>query len=143
MAGMILSLPLQFGARLTGSQEVPPTGSSGVGVATVAFDQAMNTLRVALAVTNTNQVTVAHIHVGPPGQNGPIVLFLYGPSAPRNFIRPTVITNRTFTARDLVGPLAGMPLSALAQEVARGNAYVNVHTVAFPNGEIRGQLMRA
>jgi hypothetical protein len=133
-------MPFQFTAQLTGGQEVPPTGSPAVGVAGVSFDQGLQTIQVLLAVSNIMQATVAHIHVGPPGQNGPIVLFLYGPAAPMNFTQPTMLTNRSFTAANLVGPLAGQPLSALAREIARGNAYVNVHTVSFPNGEIRGQL---
>lgn len=142
MAGTTQGMLFQFTAQLTGSQEVPPTGSPAVGVAGVNFDQGLQRVQVALLVSNIMQATVAHIHVGPPGQNGPIVLFLYGPATPMNFAQPTVLTNRTFTAADLTGPLANQPLSALAQEIARGNAYVNVHTVSFPNGEIRGQLTR-
>ena len=61
------------------------------------------------------------------------------------------IAEGTITAANLVGPLAGQPLSALVEAIQAGNAYVNVHTndgVAptntgpgdFPGGEIRGQL---
>ena len=55
------------------------------------------------------------------------------------------------TAADLVGPLAGQPLSALIDAIDAGNIYVNVHTNDFvdppntgagdfPGGEIRGQV---
>jgi hypothetical protein len=55
------------------------------------------------------------------------------------------------TQTNLVGALAGQPLSALIDALRNGNAYVNVHTndgVAptdtgpgdFPSGEIRGQI---
>ena len=65
-----------------------------------------------------------------------------------------VLAEGTITAADLVGPLAGHPLSDLIDAIQAGNAYVNVHTndgVAptntgpgdFPGGEIRGQLEHA
>ena len=60
----------------------------------------------------------------------------------------------TITAANLVGPLAGHPLSDLIAEMRAGNTYTNVHTndgVAppntgpgdFPGGEIRGQISEA
>ncbi len=62
-----------------------------------------------------------------------------------------VLAEGTITAANLVGPLAGHPLSDLVAAIQAGNAYVNIHTndgVApantgpgdFPGGEIRGQL---
>jgi hypothetical protein len=62
-----------------------------------------------------------------------------------------VLAEGTFTAANLVGPLAGHPLSDLLAAIQSGNAYVNVHTNDgqgaantgpgdFPGGEIRGQL---
>jgi hypothetical protein len=131
----------QFMATLSGSMEVPPEVSTGSGLAWLGLDPTLTALRVLLAVSNLNQTTVAHIHLGRPGQNGPIVLFLFGPSAPMNIGAPTALTNATFTAANLTGPLAGMPLSVLAQQMLAGNTYVNVHTVAHPNGEIRGPVV--
>jgi hypothetical protein len=46
----------------------------------------------------------------------------------------------TITAASLVGGLLGQPLSALVDAMRAGNTYVNVHTLAFPPGEIRGQI---
>jgi hypothetical protein len=148
MAGQ--SFPSQLGALqqfpwmavLTGANEVPPTGSAGTGLALLGFDPGLTALRVLLLVSNLRQAMVAHIHIGRPGENGPIVLFLFGPVAPMDIGAPTVLTNGTFTAANLTGPLMGMPLSVLAQQIMAGNAYVNVHTVAHPNGEIRGQIVR-
>ncbi|HYG56870.1 MAG TPA: CHRD domain-containing protein [Symbiobacteriaceae bacterium] len=134
--------PFQFTAALSGAQEVPPVVSAGSGLAHLGFDSRFTRLRVLLTIANLRQVTAAHIHLGRPGQNGPIVLFLFGPSAPADFLNPTVITNATFTAANLTGPLEGQPLSQLGRHIMEGNAYVNVHTVAWPNGEVRGQIGR-
>lgn len=96
-------------------------------------------LRYRLIVANIDDVTQAQIHLAPAGQNGDVVAFLFG------FVAGGVTTNGvlatgTITADDLIGPLAGQSLDALADELASGGAYVNVHTVANPPGEIRGQI---
>ena len=145
MAGMTQPMAMQqfqFGATLSGAMEVPPVVSTGSGLALLAFDPGVTALRVVLAVSNLRQVREAHIHIGRPGENGPIVLFLFGPSTPVDIGASATLTNAAFTAANLTGPLAGMPLSVLAQQVLSGNAYVNVHTVAHPAGEIRGQILR-
>ncbi|GAB7387332.1 hypothetical protein BSNK01_11680 [Bacillaceae bacterium] len=96
-------------------------------------------LRFRLVVENIRNVVVAHIHLGPRNVNGPIVAFLFGPLREGVTVRRRTVTG-TITRRNLVGPLAGRPLSVLLREMRRGNAYVNVHTVQNPNGEIRGQI---
>ena len=55
-------------------------------------------------------------------------------------IRDRVST--TLVSEDVIGPLAGEanPLLALLNEMAAGRIYINVHTVANPAGELRGQL---
>ena len=86
-----------------------------------------------------DDVTQAHIHVGAEDGNGPVVAFLFG------FVAEGVTTNGvlatgTITSDDLVGPLAGMSLADLVAALDSGGAYVNVHTLANPGGEIRGQI---
>ncbi len=51
-----------------------------------------------------------------------------------------VYAHGTVSAANLVGPLAGQPLSALITAMQAGSTYVNVHTSQFPAGEIRGQI---
>ena len=83
--------------------------------------------------------------------NGPVVAFLYGPAAPAGDTVNGVLDERTITAENLVGPLAGQPLSALLDALSSGEAYVNVHTNDgvpptgtgpgdLPGGEIRGNF---
>jgi hypothetical protein len=51
-----------------------------------------------------------------------------------------MLADGTITAANLVGALAGQPLSALVEALSSGGAYVNVHTQQNPGGEIRGQI---
>src|SRR5205814_6990374 len=98
-------------------------------------------------------VIAAHIHLGPPKVNRPIVVFLAGPFAPSRGRTDGVLAEETITAANLIGPLAGHPLSDLVAEMEAGNTYVNAHTNNsvdgtntgpgdFPGGEIRGQVIR-
>ncbi|MGF7047365.1 hypothetical protein J2T13_001870 [Paenibacillus sp. DS2015] len=98
-------------------------------------------LRFRLVVNNISRITQAHIHLGRRGRNGPVVVFLFGPSKFGISVRRGVVTG-VLTKRDLVGPLQGKTLLDLVREIDRGNTYVNVHTVQHPNGEIRGQISK-
>ncbi|WP_371825282.1 CHRD domain-containing protein [Paenibacillus soyae] len=96
-------------------------------------------LRFRLRLFNIRRVTEAHIHLGRPGQNGPVVATLFGPNREGVTFRNGTITG-TLRGRDLEGPLAGSTIARLVREIERGNAYVNVHTRRNPDGEIRGQI---
>ena len=100
-------------------------------------------LHYKLIVANLVDTLQAHIHVGPPGENGPVVAFLY-PSAPPAQLIPGrfsgVLAEGEITAADLIGPLAGASLADLLDEITAGNTYVNAHTVVNPGGEIRGPI---
>jgi hypothetical protein len=66
------------------------------------------------------------------------------PAAPPAVLVPGrfdgVYVEGTITTSNLVGPLAGQPLSALLDAMRAGNTYVNVHSSAHAGGEIRGQI---
>jgi hypothetical protein len=86
---------------------------------------------------------MAHIHLGPVGETGPVVVWLYPDGPPPQEIPGRfdgVLAEGTITSENLVGPLAGATLADLIDEIQAGNAYVNVHTVQNPPGEIRGQI---
>jgi hypothetical protein len=132
-----------FVAPLSGAQEVPSNNSRARGNATFQFSKDGTEMHYKLIVANIENVLQAHIHWAPAGANGPVVLWLY-PSAPPAQLIPGrtqgILAEGTITADDLVGQLAGEPLSALHQLFVDGEAYVNVHTSQFPPGEIRGQI---
>jgi hypothetical protein len=132
-----------FVAPASGEQEVPANDSHARGQAVFQFDAQGTALHYRLIVANLHDVTMAHIHLAPAGVNGPVVVWLY-PDGPPPQLLPGrssgVLATGTITAADLVGPLAGMSLTDLVDEMRAGNTYVNVHTSAFPGGEIRGQI---
>lgn len=105
---------------LSGAEEVPPVSvpGSGRGSFTVAGDGS-----VSGSVSTTGvQGTMAHIHRGARGQNGPVVV-------------PLAKSGDTYTAP------AGAKLSAADLQAFReGRLYVNVHTDRNKAGEVRGQL---
>jgi hypothetical protein len=148
-----------FGTPLSSSEEPTPPNvveSNARGNAIFHLNAAGTELSYQLIVANIENVFQAHIHQGPAGVNGPIVVWLYPSTTPG--AGPLgqgridgVIAEGTITSADLINALAGQPLSALVDILKNGNAYVNVHTndgVAptntgpgdFPGGEIRGQV---
>ncbi len=136
---------------LSGAEEVPARDTNARGNALFSVSADGLSMTYKLIVANIDNVVAAHIHVAPAGVNGPVVLFLFGPAAPGGGPSNGVLAEGTVTAANLVGPLAGQPLSALLDAMSAGNAYVNVHTNDgvgatntgpgdFPGGEVRGQI---
>ncbi|MDR7416022.1 MAG: CHRD domain-containing protein [Armatimonadota bacterium] len=136
--------PVEFVAHLWGREQVPAVETKATGVATFVVAPDGNSIAFRLVLSRSVNVQMAHIHLAPPGSNGPIVVWLY-PSAPPPRLIPGrfegELSSGTITAASLTGPLAGRPLAALLAEIRNLNAYVNVHTVAHPGGEIRGQIL--
>ena len=105
---------------LSGAEEVPPVSvpGSGSGSFTVGDDGS-----VKGSVTTTGvQGTMAHIHIGPRGQNGPVIV-------------PFTKSGDTYSA-----PPGAKLTDAQMQAFKAGNLYVNVHTDRNKGGEVRGQL---
>ena len=128
-------------ATLTGGEETPNMVLSGaVATAEVAVDPTNDEIAVVLRVFNLpNGSTASHIHVGPKGLSGPVVLdFPIGAGRTGDFtLTFRVHDGSAFHARPEIGIRT---FADALQAIAGGNAYVNIHTSAFPGGEIRGQL---
>jgi len=127
-------------AHLAGRNEVPPVSTLAQGQAIFMINEDETEISYRLIVANIEDVTQAHIHVGPAGANGPVVAFLYALAPPGQGRFSGVLAEGTITAANLVGPLAGHPLSDLIAEMRAGNTYANVHTDQYLGGEIRGQI---
>jgi len=137
-----------FQADLIGAQEVPPVTTKTTGEVTIQFNRDMTEAKFRLDVEDGVGVIMAHFHCAPVGVNGPVVAFMFG-MVPGGFdvdgrLAKFTLTNANITA---VGancvPTIGRPitnLADLAQAMHDGLIYANVHTVAHPGGEIRGQI---
>jgi len=121
---------------LNGGNEFPvndsPAQGGTVGIG-IRYDDTSNTLTVnaAYGVFGWNPLTAdysgAHLHLGAPGENGPVLVDLASIHIP-------------FSARS--GFYSGdvQLTEAAAAALIAGNVYMNIHSTAFPGGEIRGQL---
>jgi hypothetical protein len=119
---------------LSGAQEVPPNTENATGFFSATVTA--NSMTFDLSAV-ADGITMAHIHLGAAGTNGPIVAFLFGPvEAPG---QPSIHPTGTLTAANLIGPIAN-DWAAFAQALAAGNLYVNVHSVEFPAGVVRAQI---
>lgn len=117
-----------LGAVLTSGQEVPPRSSPGFGNASVTFDATRQNVTVTITVSNLGSpINNFHIHEGPAGANGPVIINLIGLGG--------AFVNGTMTG---TFPVAADVAQRMLQNP--GNFYVNVHTQQFPGGVVRGQL---
>lgn len=134
---------LNFRTHLSGDQEVPPRDTDATGQAIFQLSKDGTELHYKLIVANIENVTQAHIHVAPVGVNGGVVAWLYPPTPPATLIPGKsngILQQGIITSASLVGSLAGQDLSDLIDSILAGNTYVNVHTLQFTGGEIRGQI---
>jgi hypothetical protein len=126
-------------ATLTGGEENPAVLTGAVGTAEVSIDSVSGELTVSLRLFNIPTGTTAgHIHAGPRGVNGPVVI---------DFPIPTGRTgDLALDFRVGPGQLRPRPeiginnMGDIIQTIVGGGAYVNIHSTAFGGGEIRGQL---
>lgn len=140
-----------FTTILTGAQEVPPTGSPGIGSALVTIDTVTNLMTVNVAFAGlVSPTTIAHIHccVGPTGIAIPATTVPSFPGFPTGVTTGVFLQTFDLSLASTYNPAfitanGGTVASAQAAFIAgllNGQAYFNIHTVQFPGGEIRGQL---
>jgi len=109
-----------------GAQVVPSSSSSAIGIIVGTFDGSKNTMTGVLKwVGLSGSPTAIHIHGANPGRNG-IPLFVEinipkGTTDSLNF--RSVLTESQETS------------------VGTGGFYFDIHTAAYPQGEIRGQII--
>jgi hypothetical protein len=127
-------------ANLNGGEETPILNTGAVATAEVSLDVANQEIAVTLRVFNVPTPTTAgHIHIGPAGIAGPVVINF--PEALVGRTGDFAMTFRAGPAQFVARPAIGINTMQDAFEaILNGNSYVNIHTQQFPGGEIRGQL---
>jgi hypothetical protein len=158
LSGVAKADPLVFTATLSGLNEKPQqTNSPGTGFATVTVDGNIMTVTATfsgLVTTTANNspsgVTAAHIHccapaTGTAGVATPVPTF---PGFPSGVTSGTYTNTFDLTLASSYNPafinanggtVEGARLAFL-NGLQNGLTYFNIHSNAFPGGEIRGQL---
>ncbi len=156
LAGMARAELIAFTANLSGAAESPVNASPGTGSATVTIDTLSQTMAIEAVFGNLQgTTTAAHIHccTATPGagtggvatQTPSFIGFPLGVSA-GNFANLYDLTLASTYRAGFITANGGTPLSASAALLAglqSGSSYFNIHTTAFPGGEIRGFLTLA
>jgi hypothetical protein len=126
---------VNYAAELRGANEVPPNASTAFGSSFLTLDTINNNLTWEVNTSGIVSPLLSHIHGGAAGTNGNVLInFATGPAQ-----IPNGRTNGTIS----VAGLSASDLTALASASTASGYYVNVHSSAFPGGEIRGQLAAA
>jgi hypothetical protein len=141
-------------ARLAGFEEVPASlSTTGSGRFRAVIDEDAGLITYRLTYEGLVAVQQAHIHFGQRHTNGGISVFfcsnLTSPAPPAGTQACPETAGEVsgeIMAANVIGP-AGQGIAAgefaeLLAAIRSGNAYANVHTTAFPGGEIRGQISR-
>ncbi|HEX4983651.1 MAG TPA: CHRD domain-containing protein [Ilumatobacteraceae bacterium] len=126
-----------FDVSLDGQQEFTTGGVAGagdpdaLGVASITIDTATAEVCVDVVINDVEDLAAMHIHRGPAGVNGPIVVdFALTPVPPGPPTPPDIQKCVTATSTALAAEIAGNPLGF----------YLNAHTATYPAGAVRGQL---
>jgi hypothetical protein len=119
--GQIIQAKHVFSAMIDGARVGPPTPSTSTGCGRLELDPATSTLSYVVDLTPlSSTLNSANLHTGVAGQSGSSFHALSG--GPISFVGSTVV-NATQIA-----------------DLLEGGVYVDVHSSAFPGGELRGQV---
>jgi hypothetical protein len=129
LQGAVLADGTKLSTDLTGAEEAPGPGDpDATGTADLTLNQGTRTVCYDLSWANIDgTVTAAHIHVGPAGVAGPVVVPLF---VGQSFAGTGSDSGCVTADRALIKDIRKNPTAY----------YVNVHSTVFPAGAIRGQL---
>lgn len=119
-----------FFCRLLGANEVPSVTTTAIGYARFNLSANDSIVEVNIAATNISGVNGAHIHYGGKTVNGAVAIALDSYKSG---------TSNTYSGTIKVSSL-GADAKKFLDSLKAGRTYLNIHTSANPNGELRGQL---
>jgi hypothetical protein len=120
----------QFMVQLSGANEVPARAASGNGA--MGFVVRGNRVDYSIEINGLSNIT---------GVNGPIRIALYpGPGSNFSTTPSARFDGQFYEGSFEAADVTGISFSDLVAGMRAGTVYGNVHTSAFPGGEIRGQV---
>jgi hypothetical protein len=142
---------------MVGYQEVPSVSTSASGEFHARISNDETQIQYVLSYSALEgSVQQSHIHIGQPGVNGGISVFLCSnlgngpagtqpcPPAPATIsgtiVAADVSPNIPATAAARTQGLGTGELAELIKAMRAGATYVNVHSTTWPGGEIRSQI---
>jgi hypothetical protein len=141
---------INFTAVLLAANENPPTPSSGTGFAIVTLDDILDTLRVQVTFSGlTSPNTAAHIHccAAPPNNAGVATVTPTFTGFPTGALAGTYDHTFDLSLASSYNPAfitaqGGLlqANAALINGLENNLTYLNIHTMNFGGGEIRGFL---
>jgi hypothetical protein len=141
-------------STLSSAQEVTPPMNPTLmgGEVTIELDAGLSEVQATLTLEgDASTVIGAHLHCARPGVDGPIFFGLVNPGMCDAAQLAAGMLTCTLTNADIVADADCMgtverPISNIAAlffAAREGLVYFNVHTMANPAGELRGQLIEA
>ena len=111
----------KFSATINGAQQVPANNSTATGTFTGTYVSTSKQLTYTVTYQGLTP-TIAHIHTGAPGATGSVAI-------PFDNLASPITGTATLTPEQ-------------ADNLLNNRMYVNIHTSAFGNGEIRGDIKK-
>lgn len=122
LARPALSEAESYKATLDGKSETPPNDSTGKGMADIKYDSATKTLSWIISFNGLS--------------GDPVAAHFHGPADAGQKAGPVVDISKNINSG------SATITDDQAKQLADGKWYVNIHTQKFPDGEIRGQVMK-
>ena len=138
------------GIIMSGAQEVPANSSTALGSMDVFYTRDTRILTYKVTWSGlTDSVVQMHIHgSSPSGFNAPVIQNIIVAATPNGSVGNGIFPQKTSAGKytyaktgTISGTLLVDGVFIKEQDLLNGLFYMNIHTIAFPGGEIRGQIV--